>query len=133
MWSRMTPAAPSTYSAEYTGSDRATHSPHPSVSGPMTRTSRTSRSVSVPKEVWKGATNSSRIRRSSTFSIFILNVPWLWALEWVGSERTNHPRVIDSATNPASMAAPRASRRASRQSRACSGFVPRIATMSAGI
>ena len=111
----MTPLAPSTYSAEYTGSDRATHSPHPSPSGPMTRTSRMSRSVSVPNDVWKGATRSSRMRRSSTSSIFIRrsfvvawsgqNVPTIPG-DGAGHESGAHSRTHGVAAGPTARRGP---------------------------
>ncbi|GAA5772908.1 hypothetical protein Aros01_09470 [Streptosporangium roseum] len=50
----------------------ATHSAQPSESGVTTRTSNTSRSLSVPNEVRKGATSGIAIRRSSIPVIFIM-------------------------------------------------------------
>ncbi len=52
-----TSAAASTYSEEYSGSDIATHSPQPSASSVTTRSSSTSRRVSVPNEVRNGDTS----------------------------------------------------------------------------
>src|SRR2546430_14878023 len=70
----MTCWAMSTYSGEYVGSERATHSAQPSASGVTARTSRMSRSVWVPKEVRNGATNGRFIRRSSRASSFMASL-----------------------------------------------------------
>lgn len=72
---RSTSATASTYSGEYRGLAIATHSPQPSATPVTTRTSRMSRSVSVPNEVLKGVTSGMLARRSSTPSIFMAAAP----------------------------------------------------------
>ena len=61
----MTSTAPSTYSGEYSGSPRVTHSPQPSAPSVSARTMSTSRAVCVLNDVRKGETSGIATRRSS--------------------------------------------------------------------
>jgi len=58
--------APCVYSLEYRGAAEVTISPHPSPSGVSARATITSRTVSVPNDVVKGATSGRWSTRSST-------------------------------------------------------------------